>query len=372
MNSPLRIEEFIKLAETFPVIDVRSPAEFKHGHIPEAFNIPLFNNEERAKVGTAYKQIGKQDAIKIGFDLVGPKLKSFVTQVQETISDFQPKTENYKPETLLIHCWRGGMRSANFAHLLNVYGYKTHTLINGYKAYRNFVLKSFENEASIFIIGGETGSGKTEILKKISEQGEQIIDLEFMANHKGSAFGSLGEKAQPTQEQFENNLSYELSKLDFSKPIWLEDESRNIGRCQLPLEIWKKMKQAPIFRINIPRTLRIERLVIDYGSFSKEELKNCIRKIEQRLGGQHVNHALKELEKGNMHEVADAVLVYYDKAYNYNHELRKMKDVFFIDSQTADASVNAGKIIGFAKKNGYTLTCLGSLKSKSAATVILK
>ena len=347
MNHPVNINEFIKLSQRFPVVDVRSHAEFEHGHIPEAKNIPLFDNDERAKVGTAYKQISREEAIKIGYELANPKIKSFIEQVQTVV---KPSIINHQSSTILIHCWRGGMRSAKFAELLNAHGYNTHTLVRGYKAYRKFVLESFTCNANILIIGGETGSGKTEILHQIKEQGEQIIDLENIAHHKGSAFGSLGEKPQPSYEQFENNLSLALSKLDFSKRIWLEDESRNIGKTQIPISFWEKMKQAPILRINIPKTLRIERLVNDYGKFSKEELKNCILKIQQRLGGQHVKHALEELEKGNLHYVADITLTYYDKAYNYNHEARNMKNIFFIECETSDASVNAEKLITFANK----------------------
>ena len=360
MNTPINIEEFIILAQQFPVIDVRGPAEFGHGHIPGAHNIPVFDNEERAKVGTAYKQIGKETAIKIGYELANPKIKSFITQVQEIV---KPSTINHRPSTILIHCWRGGMRSEKFARMLNEYGYKTHTLIKGYKAYRNFVLESFNNNANILIVGGETGSGKTEILQKIKERGEQVIDLEDIAHHKGSAFGSLGEKPQPTYEQFENNLSFALNKLDLSKRIWLEDESRNIGRVQIPQALWDKMKQAPILRVSIPKKLRIERLVIDYGKFSKEELKNCVLKIQQRLGGQHVKYALEELEKGNLHDVADITLTYYDKAYNYNHEKRNMKDVFIIECETADASVNAEKIISFANSSLRVPIAIGTKQS---------
>ncbi len=355
MNVPINIEEFIKLAEEFPVIDVRSPAEFLHGHIPGAHNIPLLDNDERAKVGTAYKQTGRQKAIEIGLELVGPKLRSFIAQAQEVfkkipkqVRDDEQETGNSKPKTVLVHCWRGGMRSANFAHLLNVYGYKTYTLNKGYKAYRNFVLESFKNKPDILIIGGETGSGKTEILLNISKRSHQIVDLEALANHKGSAFGSLGELPQPTQEQFENNLSHALSALDPSRKVWMEDEARSIGRTQLPNPLWEMMKQAPILRIRFPKELRLDRLMNDYGKFSKEELQNCILKIGKRLGPQHVKKALEELEKGNLREVADITLGYYDKAYNYNHEIRNMKDVFFVESETADASVNAEKLISFA------------------------
>lgn len=395
MNIPLNINEFITLSQKIPVIDVRSPAEFQQGHIPGAHNVPLFNNEERAKVGTVYKQTGRQAAIKLGLELVGPKLRSLVVEVEKIISNqTNNKTLEHKNNSdnrqqqpasfsahpvVLIYCWRGGMRSANFAWLFNLYGIKTHTLIKGYKAYRNFVLERFKREINFVVLGGETGSGKTEILKKIAESGEKIIDLESLAHHKGSAFGALGEKPQPTQEQFENNLFHALLKAnpflscteelnisshihctnhseeqkiactDQATRIWIEDESRNIGTCQIPNPIWEKMKQSPVIRVKIPKEKRIDRLLNDYGKFSKEELSACILKIQKRIGPQHAKKALEELNKGNLREVANSMLTYYDKAYHYQHEKRNFKDIFFVECETADAEVNAKKVIEFAK-----------------------
>jgi len=344
MNLPLPVHEFMHFAKELPVIDVRSPAEFEQGHIPGAYSIPLFDNTERARVGTAYVQISREEAIRIGYELATPKIKSFLEQV-ENLAVLRTQGSGFP--AFMVHCWRGGMRSSKFAQLLNEHGYKTHTLLGGYKAYRNFVLRSFTNQADILILGGETGSGKTDILKSIAALGEQVIDLEAIAHHKGSAFGALGEQPQPTYEHFENKLSFAFSKLDFSKRIWMEDESRNIGRTQIPYAIWEKMKLAPIIRVSIPKTLRIERLVKEYGNYPKEKLKDCVLKIQQRLGPQHVKHALEELEKGNLQKVADISLTYYDKAYNYAHEKRNMKDVFFIDCETSDASLNAKKIMQF-------------------------
>ncbi len=343
MNTPLNISEFLRLAHAFPIIDVRSPAEFEQGHIPGAYNIPLFNNEERAKVGTAYVQVSREEAIKIGYEIANPKIPFFLEEVKKVI-----EKQTKKPEKILLHCWRGGMRSGKFSQLLNEHGYITHTLTRGYKAFRNLVLSGFDDQAELIIVGGETGSGKTEILHNIALSGEQVIDLEALAHHKGSAFGSLGEKPQPSTEHFENTLYAAFSRMDHAKRIWLEDESRSIGKCQLPLALWTKMKLAPILRVSIPKKYRINRLVADYGSFSKEELKNCILKIQQRLGGQHVNKALEELENGNLDHVADITLSYYDKAYNYNHEKRNMKDVFFIECDSADAKLNAASVLEFA------------------------
>lgn len=338
------------------MIDVRSPGEYEQGHIPGAVNVPLFDNEERARIGTLYVQTGREEAIRLGYEVATPKIKSFIKKTEELFRHAQPdiqKTESgtmgQKSQTVLVHCWRGGMRSSKFAQMLNEHGYRTHTLVKGYKAYRQLVLESFNDPIDILILGGETGSGKTEILKHIASKGEQVIDLEALAHHKGSAFGSLGEKPQPTYEHFENELWYAFSKMDLSKRIWMEDESRNIGRTQIPMALWDRMKKAPIFRVSIPKTSRIERLLNDYGSFSKEDLKECILKIQQRLGPQHVKHALEELEKGNLHEVADIALTYYDKSYNYNHEKRLAKNIYQIECSSADAADNAAKILEFAK-----------------------
>jgi len=345
MNIPLPINDFLKEANTSPIIDVRSPSEFVQGHIPNAINVPLFDDIERARIGTAYKQIGKDTAIKIGYEIANPKIDAFLQKIKLISSSYS------NSNSILVHCWRGGMRSANFADLLVKNGYKTHTLIKGYKAYRNFTLEYFNNDFNIMIVGGETGSGKTEILKHISQTGEQVIDLERIANHKGSAFGALGEIEQPTTEQFENYLCAEFLKMNSKKRIWLEDESVNIGKVHIPAALWASMKKSPILRVSIPKSLRVKRLVEDYGTFSKDELKACVLKISKRLGGQHVAHALEELEKNNLDVVADITLNYYDKAYNYNHEKRMMKDVFVIECNSADPLVNAKKIIDYADSN---------------------
>ena len=238
MQKELDILQFLTLAETIPVIDVRSPAEFEKGHIPGAFNIPLFNNEERAIVGTLYKQKGKNEAVLAGLDIVGPKMSSLVSEARKISVNNE----------VLVHCWRGGMRSGSFCWLLNTVGIKASTLKKGYKAYRNHVLQSFEKPFQIIILGGETGSGKTEILKYIREEGEQVIDLEGIAHHKGSSFGAIGQEPQPRPEQFENDLALQWNKLDPSKRIWLEDESKNIGRVFITDSLWNTTNFIQISR----------------------------------------------------------------------------------------------------------------------------
>ena len=227
----LLIDEFIVLSKQYPVFDVRSEGEFEHAHIPGAHSLPLFNNAERKIVGTAYKQESKQKAIKIGLKYFGVKMVKMVEAVEQL-------TEDANTKTVLVHCWRGGMRSAGVAWLLDLYGFKVYTLVGGYKTYRNWVLKQFDLTYPIQIVGGYTGSGKTEVLQELSNRGELVIDLEGLAHHKGSAFGALGQPPQPRQEMFENLLAAQLSDkavlLTSEKVIWLEDESQRIGEVNIP------------------------------------------------------------------------------------------------------------------------------------------
>ncbi len=231
MPTSVNIKEFLELSEKHPVLDVRSPGEFEYGHIPGAHSLPLFSNEERASVGTAYKQVSREAAVNKGLSFFVPKMKSLVDDAK-TISN-----ENIS----LVYCWRGGMRSSSVAWLLELYGFKVYLLRGGYKAFRRMTLESFNEERKILNLGGRTGSGKTLILKELSNLGEQVVDLEQLANHKGSTFGALGEKPQPTQETFENELFFRLYKTDKNKAIWLEDESNMIGSRAIPKLFFEKV-----------------------------------------------------------------------------------------------------------------------------------
>jgi tRNA 2-selenouridine synthase SelU len=215
----INAEAFVSLSKIHPVIDVRSEGEYQHAHIPSAYSLPLFNNEERKVVGTAYKQQSREAAIKIGLDFFGKKMRAMVEEVERLTDERSKKIykkssidppENYPSKTVLIHCWRGGMRSGAVAWLLDLYGFKVYSLSGGYKAFRNWVLQQFEKEYNFRILGGYTGSGKTYVLHELKNKGEKIIDLEKLANHKGSAFGNIGFKPQPSQEMFENMLAVEL------------------------------------------------------------------------------------------------------------------------------------------------------------------
>ncbi len=337
----LPISAFLEQSSSIPILDVRSPAEYQSGHIPRAHNLPLFSNEERAQVGTLYKQTGRYEALLQGLDIVGPKMRNLVETASELAVDRQ----------VLVHCWRGGMRSESVAWLLNTAGLQAHTLVDGYKAYRRAVLEIYQNPLPILIVGGATGSGKTEILQELKQQGEQVIDLEKLANHRGSAFGGIGQKMQPSSEQFQNSLFAVWRSLDLSRTIWVEDESFSIGGVQLPHEFWEHMKQAPVVVVEVPRALRVQRLVRDYGHLDLVKLAEAIQTIERRLGGLRTQQALQALEENRLADVADLLLEYYDGSYQRNLERKPKSLRYSLDCPTDDPRTNARLIRKFVANN---------------------
>ncbi|HYG02470.1 MAG TPA: tRNA 2-selenouridine(34) synthase MnmH, partial [Chryseosolibacter sp.] len=289
-----------------PAIDVRSENEFLEGHIPGAVNIPILNNEERIQVGTDYKQRGQMEAIKTGFKLVGPRIADIVDTAEKAAGG----------RDLLVHCWRGGMRSSNFCLFVGMAKIKTHQLIGGYKFYRQKVNGFFSLPFKFNVIGGYTGSGKSEALRALRDAGEQVIDLEALANHKGSVFGGLMMPAQPTTEQFQNDLFEEIRKLDVNRPVWIEDESITIGRVVLPDPLWKSMCVGRIIQLDVSKEDRINRLVNDYGPADREQFLQAMGGIVKKLGGQHYQAAREKLLAGDMASTIDILLTYYDKAYS--------------------------------------------------------
>lgn len=309
------IEDFLSLRKQLPVVDVRSEGEFQEGHIRHAINIPLLKNEERIAVGTDYKSKGQKEAIKTGFRFVGPRLLDIVNEAEQVA----------KGQELLVHCWRGGMRSNNFSQFAGMAGVKTHTLKGGYKEYRGLAVESFKKPFQIMLLTGCTGSGKSEVLRTLKEQGEQVLDLEDLANHKGSAFGGLLMPAQPTTEQFQNELFEEILSLDLSKRIWVEDESIAIGKIFLPTEFWKTMHESPLVQMDVSKEVRVQRLVNEYGTADRDEFLTIMQKITKKLGGQNFNAAKEKLMAGDMASTIDILLTYYDKAYLQSIERRKNK-----------------------------------------------
>ncbi len=276
-------------------------------------------------MGTAYKQQSREQAIKIGLDYFGPKMRGMVEEAESLINSHKSIYSNEgvaakDSRLVLVYCWRGGMRSGAISWLLDLYGFKVYTLIGGYKKFRNHVLDTFKLPFQLNILGGYTGSGKTELLKSLKEKGERVIDLEAIANHKGSAFGNIGMPAQPTQEMFENKLSLELSAISGEQseprsPLWLEDESQRIGLVNIPGDLWKRMRQSPVYFLDIPFEERLQHITEEYGSLDRERMINAIGRIKEKLGGLQAKAATTCLEEGNTLESFRILLKYYDKYY---------------------------------------------------------
>lgn len=351
----LSIHDFLAMSSEHPVFDVRSPGEYNHAQIPGAYSLPLFSDEERKLVGTAYKQQGKQKAIKIGLDFFGVKMRGLVEEVENIVARCSlsnsnvagnSKSEQQETKNILIHCWRGGMRSAGVAWLLNLYGFEVYTLEGGYKTYRNWVLSQFEKEYEINILGGYTGSGKTTILHQLLNNKLAVIDLEKLANHKGSAFGGIGQGFQPSQEMFENLLATELSKNE-KKTFWLEDESQRIGKLHIPQPFWINMRTKHVFFIDIPFHERLNYIMKDYGACDKDSLQLSIERIQKRLGPLETKTAIAHLQKNELKECFGILLLYYDKHYQKGLQNRENINALLnkIPCSLVDSITNAEKLV---------------------------
>lgn len=343
----LHILKFIELAQDFPVIDVRSPSEYRHANIPGSINIPLFSDDERAEVGTIYKQECRENAIKRGLEFFGLRMREIIEQTEVICNS----KNNPSEKKILVHCWRGGMRSSGIAWLLDLYGFEVYTLHGGYKAFRSWVIAQFEKEYRINIIGGYTGSGKTGILKEMEKNGHAVIDLEGLACHKGSAFGNIGMPEQPSQEMFENLLAISLySKSNTDPLIWIEDESQRIGTVNLPLKFWSKMNHFPIFFLDIPFEERLENIIKEYGKLDREKLVNAIIRIKKRLGGLETKLAINFLIEDNIKESFKILLKYYDKSYikSLDKKNNVANSMEVIPCKKVDKTENMNRLIQFS------------------------
>ena len=269
---------------------------------------------------------------------------------------------NPKPKIVLLYCWRGGMRSGAVGWLLDVYGFKVYTLIGGYKKFRTRVLETFKLPFDLKILGGYTGTGKTEVIKELEKRGEPIIDLEDIAKHKGSAFGNIGMPGQPSQEMFENILSLRLRTLRYEvqgnnqnsnpqliikhSPIWLEDESQRIGLINLPHDLWHTLRRSPIYFLDIPFEERLKHIVEEYGSLDKERMIDAILRIKERLGGLEAKRAIEFLNEDNTIESFRILLKYYDKWYTKGlHNRENINSLLHIVNCSSVTPENAKKLV---------------------------
>lgn len=308
------------------LIDTRSPAEYEHAHIPGAINIALLDNEQRAIIGTTYKQKGREAAVLKGFDLVGPKFGDFIREVKS-------KTNNRQ---VFVYCWRGGLRSNIMSWVLSMGGFRVSLLLGGYKKYRAFVLSELIKERSYIVLGGKTGSGKTEWLQAISKFCP-VVDLETMANHRGSAFGHLGQRPQPSNEQFENLLAEKFYSLPVSEKVWIENESRTIGIIKIPDTVFETMRNSPTVEVLLDYRTRKERILNEYGKFPVELLAEATKKIRKRLGELRLSQALEHLVNNEMDLWVEMMLDYYDQTYSYGMTQRNQSSITTVEINPIDS-----------------------------------
>jgi tRNA 2-selenouridine synthase len=315
--SPAGVAVEVFLDAPGPIVDLRSPLEFNCGHIPGAINLPLFSDEERAAVGTSYRRQGRAAAVQLGLGYVGPRLEWLGQQLSAQLLGWDDKAQ------LRLHCWRGGMRSGSVAWLTGVLELPTLLLEGGYKRYRGWALAQFERPWPLRLLAGRTGTGKTDLLHALAARGQAILDLEGLANHRGSSFGGLGMPPQPSCEHYENRLALALWRQRQGQAIWLEAESVQVGRCRIPAGLWRQMQAAAAIEIHRPLEERIERLVAVYGALGQEPLRQATERIGRRLGPERSRAALAAIDRQDWAGACAQMLDYYDRCYD--HELKRSR-----------------------------------------------
>ncbi|MDC0278630.1 tRNA 2-selenouridine(34) synthase MnmH [bacterium] len=317
MVASATVEECLAKA-THPIIDVRSPGEFEEGHLPGAVNVPLYNDVERKKIGTLYRHDGSEVATELGYSIAAEKFDSLVAKVRQVLTSGR-FSEDSNGE-FVVHCWRGGLRSRGVAWLCKRNGLLPLVMEGGYKAYRRHSHSCLSISSNIILLSGPTGVGKTRLLKTLAEHGEEVLDLEGLACHRGSVFGGFPGVKQPTVEQFQNNLFGRWQCLDSTKPVWIEGESERIGRAVIPEPLFGQMRKAPMLYLNAERSARVEFLLKDYGEFDVADLRLKAQRIKKRLGGQRLKEALHAIDTANWEAFCELMIQYYDKYYERSLE----------------------------------------------------
>jgi tRNA 2-selenouridine synthase len=316
----ISLDEFWSFRTRLPVVDARSEGEYAQSHIPLSINIPILTNEERVVVGTIYKQNGSHEATLKGFELVGPRFHLIQKQALDQFPD----------RKVVLYCWRGGMRSQILSWLLGMVGFEIFRLKGGYKTYRNYTFEKVRENYSFMVLGGKTGTGKTVLLRKLKAT-EQVIDLEGLAQHKGSAFGSIGQSPQPSVEHFENLLAEELHSMDSNKAIWVENESRKIGKVILPDRFYDQLLKSPLVEIQKSAEERIRHIAEEYGMLPSDELVSAVKRLQKRLGGLRTQQAIEDIQSRNHSSWISNLLLYYDKSYDFDLERHEKDKIEILD-----------------------------------------
>ncbi len=340
MPEALPAPQFIQKhhSEQLLLLDVRSEKEFSQGHMPGAVNIPLLNDDHRRQVGITYKSNGKDAAVLKGFDLVGEKFSDFIREVKKLTAE----------KHVMLYCWRGGMRSGIMSWVLGMGGFKTFLLKGGYKAYRQAVFEILQEPRNVVVVGGKTGSGKTEVLAELKKMDAQVICLETLASHRGSAFGALGMPPQPRNEMFQNMLAGEWMNVESEKTLFLENESLTIGPILLPKGIYEAIRNSHVVELVMSKAQRTKRIVDEYGRFPVESLIENTKKLSKRLGGLRTRQAIEALEQGDKAKWVDEILNYYDQAYQYGNDTKKVPNVDVEVNENESVSSIAVKVLSAA------------------------
>lgn len=292
------------------IIDVRAPSEFAEDHLPGAINLPVLSDEERARVGTVYKQISPFDARKIGAALVA---KNAARHLEGSLAG---KEGGWRP---LLYCWRGGQRSGSFAAILAQIGWRVEVLDGGYRSYRRLVVDSLYQRAfpaRVVLLDGNTGTAKTEVLGRLPALGVQVLDLEAMAEHRGSALGGHG--PQPSQKAFETRLASAIDALDPSRPVVVEAESSRIGRINLPPRLFEMMRSAPRIQIDASVEDRASYLCTAYADLvdRPDLMVERLQRLVRLQGHERVKHWSGLAEAGERQQLAEELIRHhYDPRY---------------------------------------------------------
>ena len=325
------------------IIDVRSPLEFAEDHIVGAINCPVLSDLERQKVGTIYKKESSFKAKIIGSSLTAKNIAFHIE------NNFMEKKGSWQP---LIYCWRGGQRSKAFSIVLSEVGWRTNQLKGGYKEYRNQVINFLDNigpKLKITLISGKTGSAKTKILKSIENEGGQILDLEGLANHKGSLLGKIPDLIQPSQKFFESLIFNKIQKLNLKDKIYIEAESSKIGNIHIPKSIWKKMIKSPRIEISANVELRAKFLVSDYDYMCNDPtlINPIIKGLKNRLSKKLFDEWTNLIDRKKWFDLTKSFLEnHYDPSYSSNTIKNDRKVVKKITA----TSLNNSDIKDIAKK----------------------
>lgn len=304
------------------LVDARSPAEYAEATVPGAVNVPIFDNEERARVGTVYKEQGKSVARKLGVELVAPKIPALLERVEAAMAGCRPP--------VVVFCWRGGMRSRALTTFIDLAGTPARQLIGGHKAFRAHVRRYFEEDrwGRLLVLRGLTGVGKTRQLLRLRGEGFPVLDLEGLAGHRGSAFGGLGLAPQPGQKMFESLLWDELRRIPLDGYALAEGESRHIGRLVLPPAVYDALQRETSLWLNASLDYRVEIILEDYPALDtlRESFERPITALKPRLGGETVTRLLALLQAGAWRELVRELMVrYYDPLYRHTMPERRIE-----------------------------------------------